>query len=174
MRGPEIDSHVLFYGPPGTGKSFLAQEFAINESCAYAFVNFKTKMFTGTSIMKMKKVREEAKTILQQQEALVKIKGGKIKPVVIILDEMDSFGKKDITGFDSSSATEANGLQTLIDEILREKLNIILIGITNHPEMLSEALLRPGRFGRRIKIDYPSEGEIDNTTKYLKKLMEEG
>ena len=46
---------------PGTGKTFLAQEFAENESCAYAFVNFKTKMFTGTSIMKMKKVREEAK-----------------------------------------------------------------------------------------------------------------
>ncbi|CAG8832410.1 33618_t:CDS:2, partial [Racocetra persica] len=149
-QGPEVDKHVLISGPPGTGKSYLARDFCENEALRYAFVKFDT-------------VEENRQKRLGIKE--------KIKPVVMVIDELDSVGIKDTNANNSSSRDEVNGLLTMFDDINREKLNIIVIGITNYPEALDDALVRAGRFGRKIEVGYPTDEEMDKLFDFLEKEM---
>jgi hypothetical protein len=151
--------HVLFYGPPGTGKSFAAKIFAENESAAYNFVNLEIEKYAGTNIIKRKKILKRAKKILNKQR--------ENKPVVLIADELDSIGKKNSSH--PITSKEVNNFLNLIDEIEQEKLNIIVIGITNYPDQLEEATVRAGRLGRSIEFFYLNEEEI----KVLVKSLEE-
>jgi len=91
--------------------------------------------------------------------------------VVIIIDELDSVGIKDLSPGNSSSRDEVDGLLRMFDEINNKKLNIIVIGITNYPEALDPALVRPGRLGRRIEVGYPTDEEMDKLMDYLEKEM---
>lgn len=169
----ETNFHALFYGPAGTGKSFLAETFAINESYAYAIVDFKTKLYVGTGLLKMDEIFEEAKAILKQQEFISTLRKEKDnKPLVVIINEIDSVGIKNENGRDATSITEANGLQNLIDKFSSHKLNVIFIGTTNSLNLLNPPLLRSGRFSRLIEVDYPSEEEIILMTNSLKKFAE--
>ncbi|CAG8752353.1 15630_t:CDS:2, partial [Funneliformis caledonium] len=144
-RKQELDKHVLFCGPPGTGKSFFAED-----------------------IEKQQKVFKEAKELLKLNEAL-----GETKPIAIIIEEIDSVGTKDLTGVNSSSKVEVDGLLKIFDEINRENLNIIVIGTTNNPEVLNEGLVRPGRLGRRIYVNYPTKEETKKMVDYLQKAITE-
>jgi hypothetical protein len=172
-EGPEIDKHVLLSGPPGTGKTYLAETFAENEALRYASVKFDTVLWKGSSIAKQQIALSQAKNILRNEEARQKRLGikEKIKPVVIIIDELDSVGIKDLSPSNSSSRDEVNGLLRMFDEINNNKLNIIVIGITNYPEALDSALVRAGRLGRRIEVGYPTDEEMDKLMDYLEKEM---
>ncbi|CAG8588326.1 10037_t:CDS:2 [Paraglomus occultum] len=89
----------------------------------------------------------------------------------MVIDELDSVGIKDLSPGNSSSRDEVDGLLKMFDEINNKKLNIIVIGITNYPEALDPALVRPGRLGRRIEVGYPTDEEIDKLMDYLEKEM---
>ncbi|CAG8639892.1 3686_t:CDS:2, partial [Ambispora gerdemannii] len=146
-----INKHALFYGPPGTGKSHLARIFAENESCGFCFVSFETETYVGSGVTKG-------------------TDQGKIKPIAIIIDELDSVGVKDPSGSNTSANDEVNAILKMFDEINRENLNIVVVGITNYPSMLDGALTRPGRLGRQIKIPYP---QGDEASQFAKEIAQE-
>ena len=116
---------------------------------------------------------DEARRILKAEENRQKRLGikEKIKPVVLVVDELDSVGIKDVRAENSSSRDEVNGLLRLFDDINSEKLNIIVIGITNYPEALDDALVRSGRFGRKIEVGYPTDEEMDKLLDFLEMEM---
>ncbi|CAG8435226.1 5939_t:CDS:2 [Ambispora gerdemannii] len=157
----EPERHALFYGPPGSGKTYLAEMFAKNESLGYIFAKFGTETYTGSSQQKVNGVMEQAQSLLEQN--------GQDKPVVIIIDEIDSVGVKD--PLSRSSTQEVNTILTMIDDIKRDNLNIIVIGITNYPGVLDPALKRTGRLGRQIKVPYLAKEEITKMVNYLEKDM---
>jgi transitional endoplasmic reticulum ATPase len=157
----EPERHALFYGPPGTGKTYLAEMFAINESLGYIFAKFGTETFSGSSQQKVNKVMEQAQNLLKKNQ--------EDKPVIVIIDEMDSVGVKD--SMHGGSTQEVNAILTMIDEIKRDKLNIIVIGITNYPDVLDPALKRAGRLGRQIEIPFLTKEEITKMVNYLEKDM---
>jgi len=173
-EGLEVDKHSLLYGPTGSGKSFLAQKFAENESAAFFKAQFETETFVGSSIRKQREVFDEAK-ILEKQEQIKAInENRKSRPVVIIMDELDSFGVKDKFGHNNHTLQEVNGILRMFDDVHNKNLNIIFIGITNYRYLLDEALIRSGRLGRQIKIDYPEEEEINKLINYLEKVVKNG
>ncbi|MCE8163976.1 MAG: AAA family ATPase [Candidatus Moeniiplasma glomeromycotorum] len=157
----EPERHALFYGPPGSGKSYLAEIFAINESQGYIFAKFGTETYSGSSQQKVNKVMAAARNSLEQN--------GSDKPIVIIIDEMDSVGVKN--QMSGGSTQEVNAILTAIDDIKRDKLNIIIIGITNYPDVLDDAIKRAGRLGRQIKVSWLTKEEITKMVNYLEKDM---
>jgi SpoVK/Ycf46/Vps4 family AAA+-type ATPase len=81
-------------------------------------------------------------------------------------------GIKEMSGLGSSSGRdEVNGLLKLFDDVQKENLNIVLIATTNYPDSLDDALVRPGRFGRRIEVPYPTDEEIEKLVRYVEKTM---
>ena len=135
--------------------------FAENEAVAYISAKFGTETYSGSSQQKVNKVMEQAKYVLKKK--------GDTKPFVIIIDEMDSVGIK--TAGSGGSFQEVNAILTMIDDIKKDKLNIIVIGITNYPSLLDPALKRAGRLGRQIEVPYLTKEEITKMVKYLEKDM---
>ena len=158
--------HLLFFGPPGSGKTYLALTFARHESLAYVSVNFGAEFFVGSSKSKQEKIFKRAKEIITKEQKKTRQKN--TKPIVIIIDEIDSIGTKNFSGNSSNSDESANGLLTLIDKIRQENLNIIIIGTTNHPSVFDSAILRSGRFGTQIEFPYPTTQEIGEMITELK------
>ena len=161
----ETGQHALFYGPPGTGKSYLAEMFGKNEAVAYTFADVGTKKYAGSAKIAVTKIFLQAKSILKQK--------GDAKPVVIIIDEIDSVGIKN-PELSPASTEEVNAILTMIDEIEREKLNIVVIGITNYPEKIDDALVRSGRLGERVGVVYPTNDEMEKMVKSLEKEVSTG
>jgi len=173
-EGLEIHKHALLYGPPGSGKSFLAQKFVENESAAFFKARFETETFVGSSIRKQREVFDEAKILEQQEQVKAISEKRKSRPVVIIMDELDSFGVKDKSGHNNYTLQEVNGILRMFDEVNNKNLNIIFIGITNYRYLLDEALIRSGRLGKQLKIDYPEQEEINKLINYLEKVVKNG
>ena len=96
---------------------------------------------------------------------------GEKRPIAIVIEEIDSVGTKGSIGSEWR-ATEVDGILKMFDEINSKDLNIIVIATTNNPEVLDPALVRPGRLGRRITVDYPTEEETKKLINYLRKIME--
>lgn len=134
---------VLLYGPPGTGKTRLARAVA-NESEAY-FAHIAGPEIMGSqygeSERRLRQIFEEA-----QRNA----------PAVIFIDEIDSIAPKrgDVTGEVERRVVAT--LLTLMDG-LEPRQNVVVIGATNRPEAIDEALRRPGRFDREIVIGVPDQ-----------------
>ena len=137
---------MLLYGPPGTGKTLLAKAMA-NEAgvpfihtCGSEFV----ELYVG---MGAKKVREMFATARRK------------RPCIIFIDEIESLGGHRGQGIPSREADQT--LNQLLSEVdgFADSSGIIVIAATNRLNMIDEALLRPGRFDRKIEVELPSKEE---------------
>ena len=141
--GAKIPRGVLLCGQPGTGKTLIAK--AIAGEAKVPFISMSgsefIEMFAGLGASRVRKLFEKAK---------------KISPCIIFIDEIDAIGSRR----NSSGGAESENNQTL-NQLLVEMdgfdtdETIIVLAATNRPEMLDKALLRPGRFDRRITIGLP-------------------
>ena len=144
QHGASMPKGILLDGPPGTGKTLLAKAIAgeTNSSFISASGSEFIEMFVGVGALRVRKLFEEAR---------------QKSPTVIFIDEIDAIGKKRgrniMTGNDESEQT-LNQLRTEMDGF-RKNENITIIAATNRVDILDEALLRPGRFDRIIKIPLP-------------------
>jgi len=142
--GAEIPKGALLVGPPGTGKTLLAKAVAGEAGCPFFFVSGSAfvEMFVGTGAARVRDLFQQA---------------AKKAPCIVFIDEIDAIGKKrDGTGLGSNDEREQtlNQLLAEMDGFDPEK-GIIVLGATTRPEILDKALLRPGRFDRRIPVELP-------------------
>ena len=142
--GAKIPKGVLLCGKPGTGKTLIAKAIAGEANVPFITMNGSefTEMFAGLGASRVRKLFEKAK---------------KVSPAIIFIDEIDAVGSKRSEG---GSAADLDNNQTL-NQLLVEMdgfdsdHTVIVLAATNRPEMLDQALLRPGRFDRQITIALP-------------------
>merc|ERR1712194_726864 len=137
---------VLFYGPPGCGKTMMAK--AVASECSANFVSIKgpelLTMWFGESEANVREVFDKARSA---------------SPCVLFFDELDSIG----TARGSSNGDAGGAGDRVMNQLLTEidgvgvKKNVFMIGATNRPELLDEALLRPGRLDQLIYIPLPDQ-----------------
>lgn len=150
---------VLFYGPPGCGKTLLAK--AVASECSANFVSIKgpelLTMWFGESEANVREVFDKARAAA---------------PCVLFFDELDSIGTQRGSSLGDGSGAGDRVMNQLLTEIdgVGPKKNLFFIGATNRPELLDEALLRPGRLDQLIYIPLPDLGaRISILTAILRK-----
>jgi transitional endoplasmic reticulum ATPase len=139
--GMDPSRGVLFYGPPGCGKTMLAK--AVATECSANFISIK-----GPELLSMGFGESEANV----REVFDKARAA--APCVLFFDELDSIGIA--RGSERASDNVMNQLLTEIDGV-EVKKNVFVIGATNRPELLDDALLRPGRLDQLIYISLPDK-----------------
>ena len=141
--GAKIPRGVLLCGQPGTGKTLIAKAIAGEADVPFISMSGSEfiEMFAGLGASRVRKLFEKAK---------------KIAPCIIFIDEIDAIGSRRNTsgGAESENNQTLNQLLVEMDGFDTEE-TIIVLAATNRPEMLDKALLRPGRFDRRITIGLP-------------------
>ncbi|MDQ4133105.1 MAG: AAA family ATPase [Actinomycetota bacterium] len=141
--GAELPRGILLYGLPGCGKTLLARALAGETGVPFYFVagtSFVEK-FVGLGAARVRQLFEAAK---------------RDAPSIVFIDELDAIGRSrgaDVTGEREFDHT-LNALLVELDGFLGAS-GVLLLGATNRPELIDPALLRPGRFDRRIHIDRP-------------------
>ncbi len=141
--GAKIPRGVLLCGQPGTGKTLIAK--AIAGEAKVPFISMSgsefIEMFAGLGASRVRKLFEKAK---------------KISPCIVFIDEIDAIGarRSGSGGADSENNQTLNQLLVEMDGFDTDE-TVIVLAATNRPEMLDKALLRPGRFDRRITIGLP-------------------
>lgn len=152
--GMEPSKGVLFYGPPGCGKTLLAK--AVANECSANFISIKgpelLTMYFGESEANVREVFDKARSSA---------------PCVLFFDELDSIGVargNSIGDAGGASDRVINQLLTEIDGVGAKK-NIFFVGATNRPDILDEALLRPGRLDQLIYIPLPDQKSRINILK---------
>lgn len=158
--GGELPKGVLLYGPPGTGKTLLARAIA-GEAGVPFFTSSGSEfveMFVGVGASRVRDLFERAK---------------KNPPAIIFVDELDAVGRYRFAGIGGGHDEREQTLNQLLVELdgFESKEGIILIGATNRPDVLDSALLRPGRFDRRIHLPVPDiKGRLEILQVHAKKI----
>ena len=142
--GAKLPKGALLVGPPGTGKTLLAKAVAGEANVPFFSISGSdfVEMFGGVGASRVRDLFKEA---------------SKMAPCIIFIDEIDTIGKSRdnrLGGNDEREQT-LNQLLAELDGFDPSK-GVIVLGATNRPEVLDQALLRPGRFDRRITIDRPN------------------
>ena len=142
--GAKLPRGALLVGPPGTGKTLIAQAVAGEAGVPFFFVSGSAfvEMFVGTGAARVRDLFKQA-----SEKA----------PCIIFIDEIDAIGKKrDAMGLNSNDERE-QALNQLLAEMdgFDPGKGIVVLAATNRPEILDKALLRPGRFDRRVTMDLP-------------------
>ncbi len=157
--GLRIPKGILFKGVPGTGKTYAARCIAGDVNCYFMTCTASSLqgMYIGSGAENIRNVFEGART-------LQKASG---KGVIIFFDELDSLGSRDSHN-GSSSGEEDRTLNQLLAELsgFEDAEGIMVLGATNYPERIDEALMRSGRFSRQITIDIPGDDERYGLVKY--------
>ena len=141
--GIEPPKGVLLYGPPGTGKTLLAKAVASETEANFILLNGSECMskFYGESEKKIRDLFDQAE---------------KNAPSIIFIDEIDALAPKREESFGEVERRVVSQLLTMMDG-LKNRGRIVVIGATNRPNALDEALRRPGRFDREISISVPDK-----------------
>jgi cell division protease FtsH len=142
--GANLPKGALLVGPPGTGKTLLARAVAGEAKVPFFSISGSefVQMFVGMGAAKVRDLFKQA-----QEKA----------PCIVFIDEIDTIGKKrDSSGFNSNDEREQT-LNQLLSEMdgFSGKEGVVILAATNRPESLDKALLRPGRFDRRIPVELP-------------------
>ena len=148
--GAKLPKGALLVGPPGTGKTLLAKAVAGEAKVPFFSLSGSdfVEMFVGVGASRVRDLFEEAK---------------KHAPCIIFIDEIDAIGKRRDSHFGGNDEREQT-LNQLLAEMDGFESNkaILVLGATNRPEVLDQALLRPGRFDRRVIVDRPDlKGRVD-------------
>lgn len=142
--GGKIPKGVLLVGAPGTGKTLLAKAVAGEAQVPFFSISGSefVEMFVGVGASRVRDLFKQAK-----EKA----------PCIIFLDEIDAIGRKRGKGMMQSNDERENTLNQLLVEMdgFATDAGVILLAATNRPDVLDQALLRPGRFDRQISIDKP-------------------
>ncbi|MFA0814357.1 MAG: ATP-dependent zinc metalloprotease FtsH [Anaerofustis sp.] len=142
--GAKMPKGALLVGPPGTGKTLLAQAVAGEAGVPFFSISGSefVEMFVGMGAARVRDLFKQA-----QEKA----------PCIVFIDEIDTIGKKrDGSGFGGNDEREQT-LNQLLAEMdgFDSSSGVVLLAATNRPETLDKALLRPGRFDRRIPVELP-------------------
>ncbi|OQX67712.1 MAG: hypothetical protein B6A08_14025 [Sorangiineae bacterium NIC37A_2] len=142
--GGKVPRGVLLVGPPGTGKTLLARAVAGEAGVPFFSINGSEfiEMFVGVGAARVRELFEEAK---------------KVSPSIVFIDEIDAVGRSRGAGLGGGHDEREQTLNQLLSEMdgfSRNDLTIV-IAATNRPDVLDPALLRPGRFDRRVVVDRP-------------------
>lgn len=146
--GARIPRGVLLMGPPGSGKTLLAR--AVSGEANVPFFHMSgaefVEMFVGVGAARVRDVFETAK---------------KAAPSILFIDEIDAVGRERGAGMGGGHDEREQTLNQILVEMdgFERDTNVIVMAATNRPDILDAALLRPGRFDRRIFLDLPDIGE---------------
>jgi cell division protease FtsH len=142
--GARIPKGVLLVGPPGTGKTLVAKAVAGEAGVPFFSISGSefVEMFVGVGASRVRDLFEQAK---------------KNSPCIIFIDEIDAVGRHRGAGLGGSHDEREQTLNQILVEMdgFDTDVNIIIIAATNRPDILDPALLRPGRFDRRVTMDAP-------------------
>ena len=143
--GAKLPKGALLVGSPGTGKTLLAKAVAGEAGVPFFSISGSdfVEMFVGVGASRVRALFKEA---------------AKVAPCIIFIDEIDTIGKsRDASKFGGNDEREQT-LNQLLAELdgFDPSKGVIVLGATNRPEVLDKALLRPGRFDRRITVDRPN------------------
>ncbi len=142
--GAEIPKGVLLIGPPGTGKTLLARAVAGEAGVPFFSISASefVEMFVGVGAARVRDLFAKAK---------------RNAPAILFIDEMDAIGRQRGTGLGGSHDEREQTLNQILVEMdgFETETRVIVMAATNRPDVLDPALLRPGRFDRRVMIDQP-------------------
>ena len=157
--GAKLPKGALLVGPPGTGKTLLAKAVAGEAHVPFFSLSGSefVEMFVGVGASRVRDLFEEAK---------------KAAPCIIFIDEIDAIGKTRDNHYGGNDEREQT-LNQLLAEMdgFDSQSGLLILGATNRPEVLDPALLRPGRFDRRIIVDRPDlKGRINILKVHARKV----
>jgi len=142
--GAEIPKGILLVGPPGCGKTLLAKAIAGEAGVPFFYISGSdfVEMFVGVGASRVRDLFEQAK---------------KQTPCLVFVDELDAVGRQRGAGLGGGHDEREQTLNQLLVELdgFEPNSGVILLAATNRPDILDPALLRPGRFDRRVVVDRP-------------------
>lgn len=149
--GAKLPKGALLVGPPGTGKTLLAKAVAGEAQVPFFSLSGSefVEMFVGVGASRVRDLFEEAK---------------KNAPCIVFIDEIDAIGRSRDSKYGGGNEEREQTLNQLLSEMdgFDSSKGILILGATNRPEILDKALLRPGRFDRRIIVDKPDlKGRVE-------------
>ncbi len=152
--GAKIPRGVLLMGSPGTGKTLLAKAVAGEAGVPFFHISGSefVEMFVGVGASRVRDLFNKAK---------------KAAPAIVFIDEIDAVGRKRGAGLGGSHDEREQTLNQILVEMdgFDPNLGVIVVAATNRPDVLDSALLRPGRFDRRVVIDLPDISDREEILK---------
>ncbi len=146
--GAKMPRGALFYGPPGTGKTLLAK--AIAGECGVNFISASgsdfVEVYVGVGASRIRKLFQKARSKA---------------PCVVFIDEIDALARKRGVNLSGGSSERDSTLNMLLVELdgFENNKDILIFGATNRLELLDNALMRPGRFDRKIRFELPERSD---------------
>ena len=159
--GAKLPKGALLVGPPGTGKTLLAKAVAGEANVPFFSLSGSefVEMFVGVGASRVRDLFEEAK---------------KNAPCIVFIDEIDAIGKSRDSRYGGGNDEREQTLNQLLAEMdgFDTSKGLLILAATNRPEVLDPALLRPGRFDRRIIVDRPDlKGRVEILKVHAKDVM---
>lgn len=159
--GAKLPKGALLVGPPGTGKTLLAKAVAGEAHAPFFSLSGSdfVEMFVGVGASRVRDLFEEAK---------------KNAPCIIFIDEIDAIGKSRDSRYGGGNDEREQTLNQLLAEMdgFDTSKGLLILAATNRPEVLDQALLRPGRFDRRVVVDKPDlKGRVDILKVHSKNVL---
>ena len=159
--GAKLPKGALLVGPPGTGKTLLAKTVAGEANVPFFSLSGSefVEMFVGVGASRVRDLFEEAK---------------KNAPCIVFIDEIDAIGKSRDSRYGGGNDEREQTLNQLLAEMdgFDTSKGLLILAATNRPEVLDPALLRPGRFDRRIIVDRPDlKGRVEILKVHAKNVM---